>query len=1057
MIMTVHTDDRAAERRMLTILVVDMVASTALARRLDQEDFAELLNAFHDICGRIIDRFGGRVAKDLGDGLAAHFGWPASHEQDAEHAVLAGLEMVDAVKSISIHSDERIRLHVGIATGNVVVSDVKRASNPHVHEAFGELPSLASRVQGVSAPDCVLVSQETYELIRHNFVCVDAGRKRLRGFSRQVGLYQVIGPRRLPLTFDVRRAAGLTPLVGRAPELAYLNGQWQHVKNGRDSVVLIRGEAGIGKSRLCAEFLSSRTDEHSSFSFQCSQLHRNTPLYPVIRYIAQTTGLSDADSSQQKLEKLEAVLRDVGPVRPEALALLATHLGASKGQTVGQEMPIAERLSRLRRSLNALLVNLVLSPAKQHPVLIMLEDIHWMDPTTAEFLEMLMERIRDHAVLLIVTFRPHFSPNCKNGHDLVLDRLTPDETMQFIKLFAPAEQLPDTLVSHLVERSDGNPLYIEELTAAVLREHRTAKQRGSRGAEHDRSAIPSTLQESLLSRIDRTSAQARELVQCCAVLGRRFSYPQISAVADMPDRELHDTIAELVQEGLLYPSTGCHEVEYAFKHALIQSTAYSLIVRDKRRQLHLKCALALEAHFPAICQQEPGALGVHYENANKPEAAITYIFAAATSAIERSALLEARTWLLRGLDLLKKLPDSANRDRHELTFRSALGRVHIFSKGWADPSVKEQFERALLLAKQLESQKVQIPLEWALTTFRLLRGETAQAASGGRRLVGLAEHSQDPDLLLVAHSASSIYEFYSGNFLTAVSHSEEALRSYRGSTNEKLRKNFGTDRRLQALRGAALSHWCLGNYQLALDLDEQQRAGAMQHPFDYAYSLTISCILHSLGRNHQRMRSFADTAINLAQDQGFGFLEANAANFRAIALTLQNPGETSLREFDETIKKYRAAGNQMGVSSMFAIVAEQCGKIGCAQRGLDYLEQARRYVRRSGERFAQSDIFRVRGVLLATLGKTDDAQRCMARALVIARGQRAKAWELPAAIRLAHIHLSRGDFKRPRKLLQPLCDELAGSLFVSEQLSEANGLLAQCSLDTRATSSEQTS
>lgn len=1051
--MTAATDDRVAERRMLTILVVDIVDSTSLARRLDQEDFAELLNAFHDICSRTIDRFEGRVAKDLGDGFAAHFGWPASHEQDAERAVLAGLEMVNAVKAIPIASGEQIRLHVGIATGNVVVSDVKRATNARVHEAFGELPSLATRVQAVSPPDSVLVSDKTYELIRHKFLCVDAGRKRLRGFSRQVGLYHVMGPRHLPLTFDVRRAAGLTPLVGRGPELTFLNGQWQGVKNGRESVVLMRGEAGIGKSRLCAEFLSSLTDKHAGFSFQCSQLDRNTPLHPIMRSIAQTAGLSEEDSSQQKLEKLEAVLTNVGPVRPEALALLATHLGASKGQTVSQEPPIAERLSRLRRSLNGLLINLLLSPAKQHPVLIVLEDIHWMDPTTAEFLEMLMERIRDHPVLLIVTSRHRFSLNCRNGHDLVIDRLTHDETIQFIRTFAPAEQLPDSLVSHLVERSDGNPLYIEELTAAVLREHRTAKRLGPRGAEHDRSAVPSTLQESLLSRIDRTSPPARELVQCCAVLGRRFSHTQISAVADMSDREIHGTIAELVQEGLLYPSTGSNEIEYAFKHALIQNTAYSLIVRDKRRQLHLKCALALEAHFPSICREEPAALGLHYENANKPEAAIPYILAAATSAIERSALLEATTYLQRGLELLKKLPVSANRDRHELTFRSALGRVHIFSKGWAAPSVKEQFERALLLAKQLESQKEQIPLEWALTTFRLLRGETAQAASGGRRLVALAEHSKDPDLLLVAHSASSIYEFYSGNFPTAVNHSEEALRFHRGNTNEKLRRNFGTDRRLQALRGAALSHWCLGDYQLALDLDEEQRAGAKQHPFDYTYSLTISCILHSLGRNHELMQSFADTAINLAQEQGFGFLAANATNFRAIALSLQNPNEASLREFDEAIEKYRAAGNQMGVSSMLAIVAEQCGKIGRAQRGLDYLDQALRYVRRSGERFAQSDMFRVRGVLLATLGKADDAQRCLARALAIARGQRAKAWELPAAIQLAHIWLSRGEVKKARGLLQPLCDELAGSPFVSEQLSEANGLLAQCPPDkTRATS-----
>ena len=295
MIMTARTDDRAAERRMLTILVVDMVASTSLARRLDQEDFAELLNAFHDICGRTIDRFEGRVAKDLGDGLAAHFGWPASHEQDAERAVLAGLEIIDAVKAISIASGERVRVHVGVATGNVVVGDVKRASNPHVQEAFGELPSLAARVQAASSPDCVLVSHETYELIRHKFVCVDAGRRRLRGFSRQVGLYQVIGPRHLPLTFDVRRAVGLTPLVGRGPELAFLNGQWQHVKNGRGSVVLVRGEAGIGKSRLCAEFLSSLTGEYSTFSFQCLQLYKNTPLYPIIRSIAQTAGFSDED------------------------------------------------------------------------------------------------------------------------------------------------------------------------------------------------------------------------------------------------------------------------------------------------------------------------------------------------------------------------------------------------------------------------------------------------------------------------------------------------------------------------------------------------------------------------------------------------------------------------------------------------------------------------------------------------------------------------------------------------------------------------------------------
>jgi tetratricopeptide (TPR) repeat protein len=355
-----------------------------------------------------------------------------------------------------------------------------------------------------------------------------------------------------------------------------------------------------------------------------------------------------------------------------------------------------------------------------------------------------------------------------------------------------------------------------------------------------------------------------------------------------------------------------------------------------------------------------------------------------------------------------------------------------------------------LLAKQVGSKKEQIPLEWALTTYHLLRGEMHKAVSGGRRVLGLAEHANDDDFLLVAHSAMSIYEFYSGNFVDAVGHKEKALRFYREKTSEELQKTFGTDRRLQALRGAALSHWCIGNHQIAIELDEEQRSRATRHPFDYTYSLTISCILHSLSRNSQMMRSFAETAITIAQDQGFGFLEANAANFRAIALTLQNPSDSMLREFDETIEKYQTAGNQMGISSMLAIIGEHCGNMGLAERGLIYVDRGLDYVRRSGEHFAQSDLYRVKGMLLAALNRTGEAQRCLARALLIAQQQKAKTWELGAAIPLAQILRDRGEFKKSRKLLQPLCHEFEGSKFVSEQLVQAHNLTAQCqSLEAR--------
>ena len=1034
---------RGAERRFLTILFVDIVDSTGLARRLDPEDLAQLLNAFHEICGSILKRFGGCVAKDLGDGLGAYFGWPEFHEQDAERAVVAALEMIEAVKAIPNPSGDQIKVHVGIATGAVVVGDVIRRTNTLIHEVFGELPSLAARLQSSSPPDTILVSSETHRLIRNKFVCVDAGRKRLKGFHQFTELYRVISPRRLSLNFDARRAAGLTPLIGRTAELELMRGLWEDAKVGRGQAAFLTGEPGIGKSRLCDE-LHSSLPEHRGFFFQCSPLHKDSPLYPVMRSIARIAGLSDEDTPELKMEKLAALFESRGARDSEAITLLATHLGASKESGTAQEIPIAARLKRRRMMLNALIINFFLELARDTPVLIVFEDLHWMDPTTAEFLDMLLEQIRGHSILLICTFRSEFSPRWKDAELVVLDRLTRTETVEFIQTFAPATQLTHDLVSKLVERSDGNPLYIEELTAAVLSGHRSAGPTSSSwGIDLSRSQIPSTLQESLLSRIDRASPQAKELIQVCAVIGRRFSYRQLLAITEIGEQELSTTLAELIQERLLQSVGQSPDMEYFFRHALIQATAYSMILREKRQRLHSKCAEALEIQFPSICQQEPGVLGLHYESADNVQAAVPYILTAAKSAIDRSALQEATTYLHRGLELLDKLPSSETRDVQELKFRSALGRVCIFGKGWADPSVKHQYERALFLAKNIGNKKDQIPLEWALTTYHLLRGEIHKSIDGGRRVLGLADLADDDNFRLVAHSALSIYEFYGGNFTGAIDHKNEALRFHRDKSSEELQKTFGTDRRLQALRGAALSHWCIGDHELAVDMDEEQRLRAIDRPFDYTYALTISCIFHSLGRNARMMRSFAESAITIAQDQGFGFLESNAANFRAIALALESPSEETLRGSHDAFEEYRQAGNRMGISSMFGIVAELYGEIDLPERGLSYVDRALDYVRRSGEQFAHSDLYRVKGILLASLHRTEEAKKCLSRALQIARRQRAKTWELTAAISLAQILNNQGEFEKSALLLQPLYHEFEGSKFVKEHLVRAHTLIEE--------------
>jgi len=624
---------RGAEHRFLTILFVDIVDSTGLARRLDPEDLAQLLNAFHDICGRILKRFGGCVAKDLGDGVGAYFGWPESDGQDAERAVMAALEMIEAVKAVPNPSGDRIKVHVGIATGAVVVGDVMRRSDTLVHEVFGELPSLAARLQSSSPPDAILISPETHRLIRNKFVCVEAGRKKFKGFHRITEPYRVIGPRKLSLNFDARRAAGLSPLIGRATELEMMRGLWEDAVVGRSQVALLTGEPGIGKSRLCDEFHSS-LPEHRGFFFQCSPFHKHSPLYPVMRSIARIAGLSDEDTSELKIEKLAALFESCGAHDTEAITLLATHLGASQKAETGQEIPIAARLKRRRMMLNALIINFFLFLARDNPVLVVFEDIHWMDPTTAEFLDMLVERIRGHSILLICTFRPEFSPSWKDAKLVVLDRLTKIETAELIHTLAATTRFTDEMISKLVERSDGNPLYIEELTAAVVSGHRSEEFASSlRGTGLSASQIPSTLQESLLSRIDRASAQAKEIIQICAVIGRRFSYTQLLVISEIDERKLDMALGELIQERLLQSVGQSAEAEYFFRHALIQAAAYSMILRKKRQQLHSKCAQALEGQFPPICQQEPGVLGLHYESADNIQAAVPYILAAAKSAM----------------------------------------------------------------------------------------------------------------------------------------------------------------------------------------------------------------------------------------------------------------------------------------------------------------------------------------------------------------------------------------------------------------------------------------
>ena len=1041
------------ERRHLTILVVDLVDSTSLSRDLEPEDLKTLLGAYHAACVHTVRRYDGHVARFRGDGLLAYFGWPEAHEDNAERAVTAGLELITAVKGVSPTGRSPLQIRVGIATGNVVVGGLLGLNEAHVFEAFGQTPNIAARLEAIAPKDAVLISSETHDLVRSKIECDSLGQKKLKGFSTPQEIYQVRRARSLVFNFETRTAIGLTPLVGRSAEINLLRERWQRASFGEGQIVLLSGEPGIGKSRLVREFRTSLGNYPTvPVSLQCSPLHTDSPLHPVLKCCGGLAGFSADEPPQIKLQKLVTEIESKLEGVTNAEYIFSSLFGVEPADDAS--VPVMSLEHRRMRALR-LLVDYIAENSAPSTGLVMFEDAHWMDPTTSEFLDLLINRAETAGLLLIITFRPGFRPPWQGySHQTTLtpNRLTRRQSASMIDAMAGETALPETLRSEIIERSDGNPLYIEELTAAVLgsvrAQTRATKTDGRTGLVAE---IPATLQDSLHARLDRLSPPAKLLAQTCSIVGRRFSFKYIAAVAAIATEVAEGLLTELVENGLLHAVGFPPEAEYTFKHALTQDAAYSSIPHRDRHRRHENCARALETQFETLCINEPELLAYHWEAAQQPEAAIPYYHCAGQLAAERSALTEAETYLNKGLDLMAALPASNPVHDSEIKFRAVLGRVFIFAKGWADPTVHEQFTRALELSGSEGDDAGRIQFEWALSTYHLLRGEIEDAVTRGEHIVKVAERSRDESLLSVAHSAASIYGFYAGRFTEVIGHKDLTLVYYRPQMSADVQKAYGTDRRLQALRGAALSYWCLGDHDKAMQLDEEQRAAVdgTGRIYEYAYALTISCILHGLRRDAGRMQTFAEAAIEIGVERGFSFLRANAENFLSLGLALQNPTAQALGACETALANYRQTGNRMGISAMLAVLAEIRAGLGDVDGGLRDVETGLKYVQGSGERFAEADLYRVKGELLASNGDVAASRHSLENALTVARKQGARTWELQSAIPLARLLVAEGQAEKAAGLLQPLCAWSTQTTHMTEEAAAAQAVLAQAELKTR--------
>jgi class 3 adenylate cyclase/tetratricopeptide (TPR) repeat protein len=649
---------RVAERRQVTVLFCDLVGSTELSGRHDPEDFRELLGRYHDAVTAAVVRHGGYVANYLGDGILAYFGWPRADEDEAAQAIRAGLDAVATVKELSLQA------RAGIASGTVVVGDIEAAGRRQAGAIAGETPNLAARLQTLAGPDQVVIGGLTRQLIGAAFILDDLGAQELKGIAEPVQVWQVLAERSVESRFDAR-AGRLTRFVGREHEVALLVDRFERAAAGEGQVVLLSGEAGIGKSRIVRQ-LHERLSEipHTRLRFQCSPSHTDSALHPVIRHLEYAAGFLPDDGPEARLDKLEALLRCAVEDVTEGAALLAPLLSLPTAERYDAIELTAEQ--RSERTLRAL-IDQLLGLAAKEPVLYILEDAHWIDPTTRELVTQTLGRVGNARVLVLITHRPEFQSDWARHPQvtvLTLGRLSRGQGAEVARAVG-GEALSEEVVARILRRADGVPLYIEELTRSVI----------ETGNAVGVTEIPETLQASLLARLDRLGAEAKELAQLAAVIGREFETELLSAVTTQPREVVGSALRRLVNSQTVLPAGSARDGAYAFRHALIQDAAYQSLLLARRRQHHRNIAQVLETRFPETAESEPEIIAQHYTAAAAPELAVPYWLRAGKRALARYVVLEPIAHFERGLQLARELPDGAGRSRQTLDLLLPLGNA----------------------------------------------------------------------------------------------------------------------------------------------------------------------------------------------------------------------------------------------------------------------------------------------------------------------------------------------------------------------------------------------
>jgi class 3 adenylate cyclase/tetratricopeptide (TPR) repeat protein len=1014
-----------AERRQLTVMFCDLVGSTALSTGMDPEDLRDVIASYQSRCSAVIRHYDGFVAKYMGDGILVYFGYPRAHEDEAERSVRAGLEIVDAMAELNAAVARppgvELAVRIGIATGPVIVGDQIGEGTASETAVVGETPNLAARLQALAQPNRIVVSSATRAMLGDHFDLEDMGASELKGFAEPVPAWRVLLARDVESRFAATRTGTAAPLVGRQEEMGLLLRAWDGSCHGRGQVVLIQGEAGVGKSRLVEGLREAAGKDYIWVAVRCSPFHTASAFHPIVEHLKRVFGWQPEDTPQRRLAKLEAGLAGFTTLPlAESVRLFADLMSVPVPEDRYPRLAMAAQQQR-DATLDAIVAWLI-ETAERAPVLMAWEDLHWADPTTLETLGMLIAQAPTAAMLVVATYRPELTPPWpQRSHmtPITLSRLERPEVETMVGHLAGGRPLPGEVVDHIVAKADGVPLYVEELTKAILGS-RVLETRGDAYVLTGALAqlhIPETLQDSLMARLDR-APRLREVAQLGSVLGREFAYDMISALAGIEEQMLQSGLGQLVADELLYQRGRPPRSRYLFKHALIQDAAYQSLLKRTRQQYHERAAKLLEDRFPEVASTQPELVAHHYTEANCAAQAIAYWHKAGAGAARQSANLEAIDQFRRGLALVEALPDMRQRAERELDLQMAFGPALVATKLLSHPDVGRTYTRAWELCRQLGDHSRGSTALRGLYLYHLNLLEIEKSQHFAEEALRVAERLDDAGRLVGAHMTVGASLFWQGKLKPALAHFRRGFEMF--DADMQFPDWPGSHPAVQCQFFAVLVSWMLGYPDRSL---EELRAAVgnaemLGHPFTLAQTLCTAAQVHIFRREPSAAADYAGRALRICEEHRFATYHAIALCAHGWALGASGESEKGLAQIAQAVDSY---GLGVFQHLLLAFQADAQLAIGKPEAALASVATGLKPVAMTRGAPLEAELYRLKGeALLAGAGTVSEAETAIEKGIDVGRRQNAKSWELRGAMSLARLRRQQGRQQEAVALLAPV-------------------------------------